>query len=139
MIDTYDSSANWAGDPYGLSDTPGMVATSGWSTGVMTDDGPIGTPQQSGDKAQSQSSTPKGNPLVGLVIAVAIVALVMFMVHRFGKADEDFKNIKGSLWNAFIIGLAATAIIPINKLATAGLAQTKLPFTAELNTYVQAA
>lgn len=139
MIDTYDSSVNWAGDPYMYGDSVGMVATTGYSTGVMTDDGVIGSPQQSGAKQQSQSSTPKGNPLVGMVIAFALVVLVMLLVHKFGKADEDFKNIKGSIWNAFIIGLAATAIIPVNKLATAGLAQSKLPFTAELNTYVQAA
>ncbi len=138
-LTTYDIGTDWASDPYGNSDTPGMVATTGWSTGVMTDDGPVGTPAQSGAKLQGQSSTPQGNPVVGLVIAFAIVGLIMFLVAHFGKADEDFRNIKGSLWNVFIIGVAATAIIPLNKLATAGLAQTKLPLTGALNTYVQAA
>lgn len=138
-LTTYDISTNWADNPYGLGDSPGLVATSGYTTGVMTDDGPIGTPMQSGQKASLQNATPQGNPIVGLVIAFILLVVLMLIVHHFGKASEDFKNIKASAYNAGVIGFAAMVMIPLFKMFFSALATTKLPGTAALNTYASAA
>lgn len=138
MLTTYDIPNEWTSSPYGSSDTPGMVATSGWSaSGVATDGGVVGTPQQSAQKASAAGGAPKGNPIQGLVIALALLVVLMLVVHHFGKAEEDFSNIKASAYNALIIGLVAVAIIPVYKMLASALATTNLPGSAALNAYVQ--
>lgn len=139
MLTTYDSPNNWANDPYGYGDSAGLVATTGYTaTGVVQDDGVIGSPQQQGDKAAGQSQN-KGNPIVGFLVLGALVFLLIFLTRRFGKGSEDFSNIRGSLWDVLIIALAATAGIPIVKLGAEALAGTGVPFSKELNGYVSAA
>lgn len=135
QLSTYDLATDWTGGPYGDTDSAGIVATSGNTTGVMTDGGPVGGPTAKG----RGSNLPQGNPLVGLAIAFVAVVLIMWLTHHFAKADEDFKNIRASIWNVFVIALCAWAGIPLLKLGTGALATTNLPGTAALNTYSQAA
>ena len=135
-MDTYTLGTDWIGDPYGVGDSPGLVATSRWSTGVMTDDGMVGgAASPSGSKTPA---TPRGNWMTGFITAAVIILVIMLLVHRFGEPKEDFKNPKASAYTVFISALSAIALIPIFKLGTAALATTKLPLTAGLNTYVQA-
>ncbi len=131
---TYDIGVDWIGDPTGVGDSPGLVATSGYSTGVMTDDGQVG-----GNNTPAKTSgAPKGNWIEGLIFSAVVIVMIMFLVHRFGEPKDDFKNPKASAWTVLISALSAVAVIPLIKLSTASLATTKLPFTAGLNTYVQA-
>jgi len=132
---TYDIGSDWIGDPYGIGDSPGLVATSGYSTGAMTDDGMVG-----GNNTPSKApAAPKGNWIEGLIFSAVLVFVIMLLVHHLGKPTDDFKNPKASAWTVLVAGLSAAATIPLYKLAAAGLANTKLPFTAGLNTYIQAA
>ena len=135
-MDTYDVATEWIGDPYGQGDSPGLVATSRYSTGVMTDDGMVGgNVSTSGSKTPA---TPRGNWITGFVTAALIVVALMLIVHHFGEPKEDFKNPKASAYTVFVSALSAVALIPLFKLTTGALATTKLPLTAGLNTYVQA-
>ncbi len=136
---TYEDPNSWIGDVYGGGDTPGMVATTGSAYGIVNNDGPVGTAGQVGAKASAQAAGPQGNPIVGLVTALSLLVVLMLVVHHFGKGSDDFSNIKASAYNAFLIAFAAAVMIPLFKLVTAWLAHTKLPLTAELNTYIQAA
>lgn len=134
----YESAISWQGDPYGFGDSPGMTATSpSGFTGAVTDGGQIGGPEQ---QAQRAGNAPDlmGNPIQGMIIVIAFLLLIGVIVHRFGHADEDFTNIRASFYNAFIIAMAAVAIIPLIKTVTAAGANANLPFMKAVNTYVQA-
>lgn len=139
MLSTYDISTDWIGDPYNNGDSPGLVATSRYSTGVMTDDGPVGGAAAAAGKASMQAQAQPGDWVTGLITAGLIVLVIMLLVHHFGEPKDDFKNPKASAYTVAISAASATAVIPLFKIMTAWLASTKLPLTAGLNTYVQAA
>lgn len=74
---TYDIGVDWIGDPTGVGDSPGLVATSGYSTGVMTDDGQVG-----GNNTPAKTSgAPKGNWIEGLIFSAVVIVMIMFLVQ----------------------------------------------------------
>lgn len=48
----------------------------------------------------------QGNPIVALLAFAAMLVLLMWGAHKVGS-DEDFKNIRMSFFNVFVIGWAA--------------------------------
>lgn len=67
-----------------------------------------------------------GNPIVGLVVFIVLVALLMFTAQKMGS-DGDFKNIKASFYNVLLISLVAVIGIPVWKMAFSALAGTGMP------------
>ena len=82
--------------------------------------------------APNASTFPGGNPLLGGVAIAVLLGLLMFLAHRSGSA-EDFKDIRGSAYNALVIGLAAALILPALKFLT-----VKVPIPG-VSAWVQAA
>ena len=140
-VNTYESDVSWQGDPYGFGDSPGMVATSPYnSTGVMTDGGMVGGPvHQAGRDASAGDTALTGNPIQGMVIFLILVGILMFIIHHFGKEDNDFTSIRASVYNVALMSVAATAGIPLVKGLVAAYANANLPGGKPVYGYVKAA
>ena len=79
---------------------------------------------------------PAGNLVVGMVVFVVLVAILMFVAHRFGGNDDDFSNIRASAYNVLIIGLIAAIGIPVIKIAAVKLADVGVPGADHMATWV---
>lgn len=82
---------------------------------------------------------PAGNFVVGLIVFVVLLLVVMFVAHRFGGDDSDFKNIKASAYNCLFIALVAVTGIPIIKIALFKLSDFGVPGADHLLQWAKAA
>lgn len=88
----------------------------GYTTGnavTATTRAVIGDTEKVSDKAVSFSA-PSSNPLVGGIVFVALVVVLMFTARHLGT-DDEFKQLKPSVYNVITIALAAAAGLPLIK------------------------
>jgi hypothetical protein len=68
-----------------------------------------------GEVATALTVGGQANPLVGLLVFLALVAASMWAAQRLGQGDGQFANIKASAYNALVISWIAILGIPIWK------------------------
>jgi len=81
-------------------------------------------PSTTGDSGDAKAATTPIAPPIstlgwisgGLVFAVLLVVL-MFAAHKIGGEEAKFGNIKGSIYNVFIISLSAFVGLPLLRVA----------------------
>lgn len=89
--------------------------------------------RQEAQQAQAAVQIGGLNPLTGLLVFGALVAVVMWAAQRLGE-PEDFRNLRASAYNVLLISLIALAGLPVMKT----LVQV-LPLPAAVKTYAAAA
>jgi hypothetical protein len=106
--DLYINNATTLRDVYpsAMGFTTGNAVTA--TTGGMTSDA-----EKVSEKAVSFSA-PSSNPLVGGVVFVALVVVLMISARYLGT-DDEFKQLKPSVYNVITIALAAAAGLPLIK------------------------
>jgi hypothetical protein len=62
----------------------------------------------------SEAFKPASNPLIGGVVFVGLVVALMFTAKYLGT-DDEFKQLKPSVYNVLTIALAAAAGLPLIK------------------------
>jgi len=132
----YDSASNWqAGGGYypGMGDSIGLSATTPQSANPVLTDGGYIVP------GTSPSGGVQGNPIQGAVIFIVLVVGIMLLVHKFGKGEEDFSNLKASAYNALIVAFLAAAGLPLVKYGFGTLASMGVPGARPVFAYVQGA
>lgn len=82
---------------------------------------------------------PAGDLVTGMIVFAALVAITMFVVHRWGGDDGDFGNIRASAYNILIVSLIAAVGIPVIKIAMWKLADLHVPLADHAATWVLAA
>jgi hypothetical protein len=92
-----------------------------------------------GGGAAQAAPMPAGSLVGGLLILGVLIAIVMFVVHKWGGASEDFSNVRASAYNIFIIALISIVGIPVIKIAAYNLAQAGVPGAGSLSTWTMAA
>lgn len=80
---------------------------------------------------------PAGNIVVGLIVFVALTAIVMFAVHKWGEGEMS--NIRASAYNILIISLIAAVGLPVIKIGVWKLADVGVPLADHAATWVLAA
>jgi hypothetical protein len=80
-----------------------------------------------------------GNPVTGFAVFAALTIIIMFMAHKFGGEDGEFKSIRASFYNVLLIALVAVTGIPAIKIAFATIAKTGFPGTGAANSWVSVA
>lgn len=93
-------------------------------------------PQAAPVKGDPGMMYPAGNFVVGMVVFVILVAILMFVAHRFGGNDDDFSNIRASAYNVLIIGLIASIGIPVIKIGAVKMAEVGVPGADHMATWV---
>lgn len=106
--DLYINNATTLRDVYpsAMGFTTGNAVTA--TTGAISSDS-----KKVSDKAVSFSA-PSSNPLVGGIVFVALVLVLMFSARYLGT-DDEFKQLKPSVYNVITIALAAAAGLPLIK------------------------
>ncbi len=112
-------------------------ADGGSISGAST--GPMAPVSVQGGGGQAAPQLPAGSLPAGLLVFAALVAITMFVVHKWGAADSDFANIRASAYNIFIIALIAVVGIPVLKIGFYQLAQMNVPLADHAWTWVQTA
>jgi hypothetical protein len=114
--------------------TPGSVTPTSGASIAASATGQNRSNQQG--SASASNAPPQGNIFHGLLIFAALLAIIMFVVHRFGGDSDDFSNVRASAYNILIISLISLAGIPLWRLATGSLAQNNVPGAAQVNSYI---
>lgn len=106
--DLYINNATTLRDVYpsAMGFTTGNAVTA--TTGSVSSD-----VEKASDKAVSFSA-PSSNPLVGGIVFVGLVVVLMFSARYLGT-DDEFKQLKPSVYNVITIALAAAAGLPLIK------------------------
>jgi hypothetical protein len=139
---------NWDSlDPTYNEITPGSVQPSGGlSVAAMATGSGKRLVTQSGSNSPGApapgagtSVEPAGNFVVGMIVFVVLLLIIMFIAHRFGGDEDDFKNIKGSAYNVLFVSLVAVTGIPIVKIVLYKLTDFGLPGAANLLQWAKAA
>lgn len=63
------------------------------------------------------AAAPRSGLLIGFLTFAVLLFGLMFVAKKTGEGDE-FKNVKASLYNVVVIGLAAIVAIPVFKMIT---------------------
>lgn len=96
--------------------------------------------QSGGAQASAGASPmPAGNFVTGMIVFAALVAITMFVVHKWGGDDRDFGNIRASAYNILIISLIAAVGLPVIKVGVLKLADLGVPLADHASTWVIAA
>lgn len=105
--DLYINNATTLRDVYpsAMGFTTGNAVTA--TTGSVSSD-----VEKASDKSVSFSAP--SNPLVGGIVFVALVVVLMFSARYLGT-DDEFKQLKPSVYNVITIALAAAAGLPLIK------------------------
>lgn len=86
----------------------------------------------------SGGSAPAGSLVTGLIVFSALVAIIMFVTHKWGGESSDFSNVRASVYNVLIISLIAFVGLPVLKLGAIQLAGMGVPFADDIQTWAMA-
>ena len=130
---------------YGLDNTfddmggGSVYPTQGPSTGLLATAGSAQAISYANPVNAAPAGQYTGNPVTGFAVFVAMTIIIMFIAHRFGGEDGEFKSIRASFYNVILIALVAVTGIPAMKIAFSQLAKMGIPGAGPANTWVSAA
>ena len=82
---------------------------------------------------------PAPNFFVGLIVFAVFLLVIMWVMHRFGPDDGEFKTIRASAYNVLLISLVAVVGIPVWKIAIISASQAGVPLMDHAAAWVQTA
>jgi hypothetical protein len=129
---------------YGLDNTfqdiggGAVYPTDGPSTGLLATAGSAYAVSEA-TPLNAQSGQYTGNPIAGFATFIALTIIIMFIAHKFGGEDGEFKSIRASFYNVLLIAFVAVTGIPAIKIGFSQLARMNLPLAAPANAWVSAA
>ena len=82
---------------------------------------------------------PAPNFFIGLIVFVVFCLVIMWVAHRFGPDDGEFKSIRASAYNVLFVAFVAAAGLPVIKIAIASAASAGVPLMSNASAWVQAA
>jgi hypothetical protein len=134
-------------DPTYNEMTPGSVAPSGgFSVAAMATGANKRMVTASGSNSPGAPApgagsnvAPAGSFVGGMIVFLVLVLVVMFVAHKFGGDDGDFKNIKASAYNVIFVALVAVTGIPVIKVALFKLSDWNVPGAASALQWAKAA